>query len=40
MVNCQPNTDVNGDKLPWGNFPWDSLYGKNGWCDAEVPSMQ
>jgi hypothetical protein len=37
--NTQPATDANGNKLIWGNsfLPWDSVFGPDGWCNADQP---
>jgi hypothetical protein len=40
LINCQPKTNATGHKLPWGQLPWESLYGPSGWCESDRPEMQ
>lgn len=35
--DCHLSTDEAGNKLDWGGRPFESLYGKAGWCNADVP---
>ncbi|KAL6758481.1 exostosin-like glycosyltransferase [Haematococcus lacustris] len=36
---CQPSDDGKGNALPWGQVPWDDLYGPEGWCMANDPKF-
>ncbi|GFH23370.1 EGF-like domain-containing protein, partial [Haematococcus lacustris] len=36
---CQPSDDGKGNALPWGQVPWDDLYGPEGWCMADDPKF-
>ncbi|KAJ9511447.1 hypothetical protein QJQ45_029894, partial [Haematococcus lacustris] len=36
---CQPSDDGKGNALPWGQVPWDDLYGPEGWCMADNPKF-
>jgi hypothetical protein len=29
--------DSQGRKVPWGNMPYEWLFGQKGWCEAERP---
>jgi hypothetical protein len=29
--------DSQGRKVPWGNMPYEWLFGEKGWCEAERP---
>ncbi len=35
--DCHLSTDEAGNKLDWGGMPFESLYDKAGWCNADVP---
>ncbi|GIL48810.1 hypothetical protein Vafri_5227 [Volvox africanus] len=36
---CQPSTDESGNKVMWGAVKYEDLFGREGWCNADVPSF-
>ena len=37
---CQPNTTKEGQGTAWGMYPWEELFGPEGWCQAENPQRK
>ncbi|GFR49029.1 hypothetical protein Agub_g11051, partial [Astrephomene gubernaculifera] len=34
---CQVSDDGKGNKLEWGQVPWQQIYGPDGWCNSDKP---
>ncbi|GLI60030.1 hypothetical protein VaNZ11_002095 [Volvox africanus] len=34
---CQVSDDGKGNKLEWGQVPWEQIYGPDGWCNSDTP---
>lgn len=40
LMPTQANNDSKGTPLPWGQVPWEQLYGPNGWCNSDTPVIR
>ncbi|KAG2486464.1 hypothetical protein HYH03_014911 [Edaphochlamys debaryana] len=38
--HCQLSDDGKGHKLPWGQVPYDHIYGPEGWCNSDNPVVR